>query len=140
MRSARILKAVLLLTAVLLAGGLALLIIPMFTPRRVPSVLFDKARLTFYTSLLDLFRNAVLTLPFWGALALTLVLQRFMPARPEQKLFSPGFGHDIVWFFYETVLQTLVIVTYVALLARVYQKYFSALTITSLAEWPGWLR
>lgn len=140
MRSARILKVVLVFAAVLVAGGLALSIIPFFTPRPVPSVLFDKTRAVFYTSLLDLFRNSIITLPFWGALVLTLTLRWWVPARPEQKLFNAGFAHDIVWFFYEAVLQTVVIVTYVALLTRVYGKYFSAFTLTSLADWPGWLR
>lgn len=140
MRTASILKVVLVIATVLVAGGFALWIIPLFTPRPVPSVLFDKTRATFYTSLLDLFRNSIITIPFWGALVLTLILQRLVPARPEQKLFSAGFAHDIAWFFYEAVLQTLVIVTYVALLTRVYGKYFSSFTLISPAEWPGWLR
>jgi sterol desaturase/sphingolipid hydroxylase (fatty acid hydroxylase superfamily) len=58
----------------------------------------------------------------------------------KQRIFSAGFAHDLVWFFYETVLQTLVIVTYVELLVRIYTKYFSFLTITSIANWPGWIR
>jgi len=107
---------------------------------KVLAGLYHRGLQAFYFSLLDLFRNSILTIPFWGALGLTLGLQRLVPAKPEQKLFSPSFVQDLVWFLYETVLRALIVVTYVELLMLLYAKYFSFLTITSLRQTPGWLR
>ncbi|MFN2576733.1 MAG: sterol desaturase family protein [Pyrinomonadaceae bacterium] len=120
--------------------GVGLLSLRLLTPQKISGVMSAKAQATFIISLLDLFQKTVLTLPFWSALLLTLGLQKLAPAKPQQKIFGNGFTHDIVWFFYETVLQTLVIVTYVELLARLYGKYFSSLTISGIGRWPDWLR
>ena len=88
----------------------------------------------------QLVQDSILTIPFWIAIAITLALQTLSPARGEQKIFSRGLAEDGVWFVYEAVLQSIIIVTYVDLLARLYGKYASFLTITSLNQLPGWLR
>jgi sterol desaturase/sphingolipid hydroxylase (fatty acid hydroxylase superfamily) len=88
----------------------------------------------------DLFLRSVLTLPFAVVVVLTLTLERLIPAKPGQPLFGVSFAHDAVWFVYETVLHALVIVTYVAVLTALYNRWFSALTITAAAAWPAWAR
>ncbi|HXI23991.1 MAG TPA: sterol desaturase family protein [Pyrinomonadaceae bacterium] len=87
-----------------------------------------------------LVQDSILTVPFWIAIAITLALQTLTPARGEQKIFSRALAEDGVWFVYEAVLQSIIIVTYVDLLARLYGKYASFLTVTSLNQLPGWLR
>jgi sterol desaturase/sphingolipid hydroxylase (fatty acid hydroxylase superfamily) len=47
---------------------------------------------------------------------------------------------DGVWFFYEAVLQALVVTTYVALLKIGYDKYFAFLTFDEINALPGWMR
>ncbi len=140
MQRKRIVSLLLISAAALICAGSILLAARLSSAHKLSTLVIDKTRIAFYASLIDLFRNTILTWPFWLALLLTLGLQKLFPARPEQKLFSSGLAHDFVWFFYETVLQTLVVVTYVALLGKLYEKYFSFLTIRSIANWPGWLR
>jgi sterol desaturase/sphingolipid hydroxylase (fatty acid hydroxylase superfamily) len=60
--------------------------------------------------------------------------------RPNQKILSLSFVQDLVWFFYEGIFHTFVIVTYVALLRSGYDKYFSGLTITSINQIPEWAK
>ena len=88
----------------------------------------------------ELVQDSILTVPFWIAIAITLALQTLTPARGEEKIFSRSLAEDGVWFVYEAVLQSIIIVTYVDLLARLYGKYASFLTVTSLNQLPGWLR
>ena len=111
-----------------------------FPAQRIFAAVYHKSVAVLYLSLLDLFKTSILTGSFWGAILLTLGLQRLAPAKPHQKIFSPGFAQDLVWFFYETVLNALIIVTYVDLLTRLYAKYFSFLTVTSLNQFPAWVR
>ncbi len=91
-------------------------------------------------SVRDLFTNAILTPGFGIAVALTLALERLIPAKRNQPLFSLSFAQDLVWFFYETVLHAAIIVTYVQVLTMVYQANVPFLTIDAVLAWPGWLR
>jgi sterol desaturase/sphingolipid hydroxylase (fatty acid hydroxylase superfamily) len=110
------------------------------SPEKLLHFTDQKVRELISLSFTELIKNSILTAPFWIAISLTLLLQKLAPAQPDQKIFSSGLAQDVVWFFYETMLQMLVVVTYVDLLARIYAKYFSFLTITSLNRLPGWLR
>lgn len=74
------------------------------------------------------------------ALALTLLLECLIPANPKQKVFSRSFFQDLVWFFYETVMDVLIIAIYIDVLRYVYYNYLPFLTIQSVGEWPYWLR
>lgn len=94
----------------------------------------------FYTPFDRLFRNIIFTLPFWGALAFTLLLERLMPAENNRPLFSTGFRQDLVWFFYEPLLGALVVGSYVGLLAKLHSVYFPQLTFFGLTQTPVWLR
>jgi len=94
----------------------------------------------FVWSVRDLFTNAILTPGFGVAVALTLALERLIPAQRNQPLFSLSFAQDVVWFFYETVLHAAIIVTYVQILTTVYQANVPFLTIDAVLAWPEWLR
>lgn len=107
---------------------------------KIFAAIYHKAVAVFYLSLLDLFKTSILAGAFWGAILVTLGLQRLVPAKPGQKIFSPSFAQDLVWVVYQTVLQALIVVTYVDLLIWLYGRYFSFLTITSLSQFPGWVR
>ncbi len=88
----------------------------------------------------DLLRHMVLTPAFVIVVGFTLLLERLIPAQQESPLFSPSFAQDLVWFFYETVMQAVMLVTYVALLTALYHRYCSGLTITAARHWPAWER
>ena len=104
------------------------------------SLIAATPRALLFRAFKQLALDSILTVPFWIALAITLALQTLTPARGEQKIFSRGLAEDGAWFVYEAVLQSIIIVTYVDLLARLYGKYASFLTVTSLNQLPGWLR
>lgn len=94
----------------------------------------------FWEPVAGLFQNMILTSAFWIVLGLTLTLERIIPAKPNQKILSYSFAQDLVWFFYETILHGLVILTYVAFLNNIYQHHFNFLTITAISNWPDWVR
>jgi sterol desaturase/sphingolipid hydroxylase (fatty acid hydroxylase superfamily) len=100
----------------------------------------DSALRVFVYSVRDLFKYSVLTPGFAIAMALTLGLERLIPAKENQPLFSLAFAQDLVWFFYETVLQAAIIVTWVQLLTMLYRANVPWLTIDAVLAWPGWLR
>lgn len=87
-----------------------------------------------------LLEDRVLAISFWCILLLTLCLQYLLPAKAGQKIFSVGFAQDLIWFFYETMLNALILVFYVEYLTRFYHQYFSGLTISPLGLSPPWIR
>lgn len=89
---------------------------------------------------LMLFEDRVFAISFWCTIVLTLGLQYLLPAKTAQKIFSVSFAQDLVWFFYEMMLNALILVFYVEYLTRLYRQYFSSLTVTALNQTPGWLR
>jgi sterol desaturase/sphingolipid hydroxylase (fatty acid hydroxylase superfamily) len=84
--------------------------------------------------------DQVFALSFWVAIGLTLGCEYLLPAKPAQKIFRLNFAQDMVWFFYQNILNAIVLVFYVDFLTRYYQQYLSSLTITSLTRYPGWVR
>ena len=89
---------------------------------------------------LTLLRNTVLTPEFWLVVALTLTLERLLPAKAGQSWFGVAFMQDLVWFVYETILHTIIIVTYVQLLITIYHWNFESLTIHAARGWPNWVQ
>ena len=89
---------------------------------------------------LGLLHDQVLAFSFWCAIGLTLGLEYLLPAKPAQKVFSVNLAQDVVWFFYQNILNALVLVFYVEYLTLFYNRYFSRLTVTSLSQSPGWVR
>jgi sterol desaturase/sphingolipid hydroxylase (fatty acid hydroxylase superfamily) len=69
-------------------------------------------------------------------MAVTLVLERLIPARPGRKWLSVGMLQDVVWFFYEAVLHAVVIVTYVAAIRWLYVRYVSPDPLLGFAALP----
>ncbi len=94
----------------------------------------------FVRSLVQLFNRTVLGPEFWIVVALTLTLERLLPAKANQSVFSVSFMQDLVWFVYETILHMLIIVTYVQLLIMVYRANFDFLTIDAALRWPDWIQ
>ena len=82
----------------------------------------------------------IFTIPFWGALGFTLLLERLLPAEKNRKIFSASFGQDLVWFFYEPFLNAFVVGTYVAMLVKLHTLYFPHWTFYGLTQTPAWLR
>lgn len=120
--------------------GCALLFVSWSLPPRLAILIAAKPRQLLSRVFIHLIKDSILTVPFWIAIAITLALQTLRPARGEEKTFSRGLAEDGVWFVYEAVLQSIIIVTYVDLLALLYGKYASFLTVSSLNQLPGWLR
>jgi len=88
----------------------------------------------------SIFQKTLLAPYIYLALGFTLLLECLIPVNPKQKLFSDSFFQDFVWFFYETILNAIVITVYVDSLRWVYTTYFSFLTIKNMSLWPYWVR
>jgi len=95
---------------------------------------------SFYLPLAGLFKHTLISPEFYVVVALTLLLQKLFPADPKQKSFNISLAQDIVWFVYETLLNAIVITTYVYVLKEIYRQHFNFLTIEAAAQWPAWLR
>ena len=140
MSSRRTVTLALVAMAVLLMVASAIIVTHLSWAPRLIEIAAEKPRDLLARVFSHLVQDSLLAIPFWIAILFTLALQMLSPARREQKTFSRAFVEDAVWFVYEAVLQSIVIVTYVDLLARLYGKYASFLTISSLHQLPGWLR
>jgi sterol desaturase/sphingolipid hydroxylase (fatty acid hydroxylase superfamily) len=121
------------------SGYLLIEYLPHFSATTLLAATYGKT-LTIYYYFVRLFADRVYALSFWCAIVLTLGLQRLLPAKHAQRIFSVGFAQDVVWFFYEMMLNALILVFYVEYLTRFYHQHFSSLTITSLSRSPGWVR
>ena len=93
----------------------------------------------FYWPLLVRMKNIVLTPTFVIILAATLLLERLFPADKNQKPFSLSFAHDIVWFFLQTIGNTIIVATYVYFLETYYKSHLTHLTITIWNQYPEWV-
>ena len=103
------------------------------------AAIFDKL-LQVNRYFLGLLHDQVLALSFWCAIVLTFCLEYLLPAKPAQKIFSLNLAQDVVWLFYENILNAFVLVFYVGYLILFYNRYFSRLTVTALSQSPGWVR
>ena len=110
-----------------------------FSGARLFGASYAKA-VTIYYYFLSLLQDRILAISFWCTIVLTLCFQYLFPAKPDQKIFSVSFAQDVVWFFYEMMLNALILVFYVEYLSSFYHQHFSKLTITSLSQSPGWVR
>jgi sterol desaturase/sphingolipid hydroxylase (fatty acid hydroxylase superfamily) len=83
----------------------------------------------------------VFTNPFtYFALAAILVIEKLMPAKRDQKIFSVGFAQDTMWFLFDIFAQATLIAALAMFWHTLYQKHFSFLTIRAIEEFPFWLR
>lgn len=71
--------------------------------------------------------DMVLTADFLSVMALTLLLERLIPAHPRQKWLSASALQDAAWFFYEAVLHAAIVATWVSLLVWLYRRYLASM-------------
>lgn len=76
---------------------------------------------------------------FIGAVVLILALERIMPAKPNQAIFSVSFFQDVVWAFLEGIGQATVTLAWVLLLGALYAEHLDFLTLETDLELPYWL-
>jgi sterol desaturase/sphingolipid hydroxylase (fatty acid hydroxylase superfamily) len=74
---------------------------------------------------------------FYLGVAVILVLEHIIPARRDQRLLSAGFAEDLLWFGVDGAFRVALVPAYAALLATVYERYLSALTVEAVAAWPA---
>ncbi len=72
------------------------------------------------------------------ALALILVVERWMPADEHQPIFSAALRQDFLYFLLISVSRFTFLVAYAGLLATFYHRYLDFLTVESATSWP-WL-
>jgi sterol desaturase/sphingolipid hydroxylase (fatty acid hydroxylase superfamily) len=85
-------------------------------------------------------RAADMTAPIYiGAVLCILALERLIPARPNQPIFSAAFFQDVVWAFIEAVGQATVSLAWVLLLRAFYERYLDFLTLDIEMRLPSWL-
>lgn len=77
---------------------------------------------------------------FYGVLALVLLLERLIPARPEQKSLSRGTMQDLLWMPLGLFSQAFFLPLHILFLRSLYDRYLSFLTIHAVAAWPNWAR
>ena len=85
-------------------------------------------------------RNTFLSPVFLLAAAVILILERMIPADPDQPAFSLGLTYDSLWLIAGLLFQATVVVAYVNGLTSLYQKYFSYLTLAPLRQVPAGIR
>lgn len=73
---------------------------------------------------------------FYVAVALILALEYVLPAKPDQRPLSVHLAQDFVWLLLETGLKSVVIVTWMRMIAALYTEHLSALTITAMYGLP----
>lgn len=76
---------------------------------------------------------------FIGAVLLILVLERIIPAKPNQGIFSVSFFQDVIWAFIQGIGQATVLVAWVILLRQFYNHYLDFLTLNIDIQLPSWL-
>lgn len=77
---------------------------------------------------------------FLIVLAVTLGLQRLIPADPGQRNYGAGFVNDAIWFLYTAIGLAFINTLIVTAFAEFYQSHLSFMTITAVADWPAWAR
>lgn len=98
---------------------------------------FDSAPANFGRTFLH---ETLLNPWFYGVLALVLLLERLIPARPEQKSLSRGAMQDLLWMPFALFSQAFFMPLHILFLRSLYDRYLGFLTIHAVAEWPAWAR
>jgi len=75
----------------------------------------------------------------WGSLALplALLLERIIPAKPNQPLLSLGLRQDIAWWVVALLIKLTVIAGFSYLLYQVFESYLSFLRIDFISSLPA---
>ena len=70
------------------------------------------------------------------ALPVALILERIIPAKPQQPLLSVGLRQDIVWFIFFKICQVTFIAAFSLFLYGIYDNYLSVLRIGAIHQLP----
>ncbi len=122
----------------------------MWWQREALHELFDALRATYRTSVSTEIRawvhgyvrrttDLVLDPVVYALVAGVLVLERWIPARPQQTTFSHGIRQDYGWFLAEKLMFIPIIALYSGVLESVYDTYLGFLTLP-VASWSMWSR
>ena len=74
------------------------------------------------------------------AVAAILCVERLVPAKRNQKIFSMGFAQDTVWFIFDLCSRVTIIAAISMYWKAVYDEHFSFLTIHAIEKFPFWVR
>ena len=90
---------------------------------------------------LKTFPRQILFAPaFYVMVAGIMLLEVFIPAKPEQRLFSAALLQDFVWHLLQLWVFFAILGSFIQLLRALYDAYLSFLTIRVLEGWPSiWL-
>jgi sterol desaturase/sphingolipid hydroxylase (fatty acid hydroxylase superfamily) len=126
--------------AVAFLAGLIWLLTPGHPYSHIGLKLAKKFDLVVYEPLVELFQGTILTPIFFIIVAVTLTLEKIMPAQKQEKFWSPSRIQDFVWFIYEAVLHAAIVVFFTWGLYKFYDRYLSFLTIKGMLNLPDWVR
>lgn len=93
-----------------------------------------------YSPILHALRDSIFSPVFYALFAGILLFERFFPADPQQKIFSPSLATDAVWLFATAITNATIQVTYVAFLQWIYHRYFDFLTVHDLNAMSATMR
>ena len=93
-----------------------------------------------YWPLMYVVKDRIFTPIFVIAISVILALERLFPAKRDQKIFGLHFVQDFVWMFFEFVLHTVVITTYVTWMKAMYTEHLNWLSLEMVRAWPWWLK
>lgn len=90
----------------------------------------------YYWSALTVWSNPLL----WALLAFILVLERVIPADPNQPLFSKGVAQDFLWFNCDIAISVALLPAVAATLKLSYDKVTGGYVVPVAESWPTWAR
>ena len=79
--------------------------------------------------------------PYLLALAAFLIssifiLEKVIPARRDQKIFSVGLFQDFVWFIFDLIFRISIVISFWGALKVFYNRYLGFLTLHAVEAWP----
>jgi len=87
----------------------------------------------------DIVRDTLLNPWFYLPVLCILLLERIWPAERTQRLFSPGFMTDFIYYILDIIAEVFVIAAWVMATRWFYDHALWFLTIDSIQQWPQWL-
>lgn len=97
---------------------------------------FSWGKENVYWPLVKTLKETLLNPFFMAAMGGILLLERFFPANPKQKVISLSLFQDFCWLLVDAVTKIMIVGVYVGWLAAVYAAHFDFLTIRAVEEWP----
>ena len=71
---------------------------------------------------------------------LVFILEKIIPAKREQKVFSVGLVQDFVWFVLDFIFRLSIVVSFWGALRVLYDRHLSFLTLHAVEDWPMLVR